>query len=98
MNTSFVTKIGKRGTFVIPTELRERFSLKEGDIVITEAMEEGLLLKPAIALPIEIYSLERKAEFILSNSISQEDYDTAKQTVRKMGLDPEKIPHYPSYK
>ena len=98
MNTAFVTKIGKRGTFVIPFEIREQLSLKEGDLLISEINEDGLMLKPAIALPIETYSLERKAEFILSNSISKKDYEASKEAVKAMGLDPNKIKHYSSYK
>lgn len=98
MQTTFVGKIGKRGTFVIPTELRERFSLKEGDLMITEASEEGLFLKPAVALPIETYSAERKAAFILSNSISVEDYEAAKKVVVAMGLNPANVEHYSPFK
>ena len=98
MQTTFVGKIGKRGTFVIPAELRERFSLKEGDVMITEASDEGLFLKPAVVLPVETYSLERKAAFILSNSISLEDYEEAKKAVVVMGLNPTAIEHYSPFK
>ncbi len=98
MQTTFVGKMGKRGTFVIPTELRERFSLKEGDLMITEVSEEGLFLKPAVALPIETYSPERKAAFILSNSISSEDYEAAQKAVIAMGLNPTRIEHYSPFK
>jgi hypothetical protein len=43
---------------------------------------------------VEVYTPERKAEFLLSNAINSEDYETAKEEVRKMGLDPAKIEHY----
>jgi len=67
--------------------------LEEGSQVIVEARPEGVLLRPVITLPVEIYSPERKAEFLLNNAITQEDYDLAVKEVRKMGLDPKDIPH-----
>lgn len=42
----------------------------------------------------EIYTPERKAEFLLSSAIGLEDYRAAVKEVRKMGLDPDKIDHY----
>jgi len=90
---SATTKIGKRGTIVIPANIRQNYGLEEGSQVIVEARSEGLLLRPVVTLPIEIYSHERKAEFLLNNAITQADYDQAVKEVRKMGLDPDEIPH-----
>jgi hypothetical protein len=36
---------------------------------------------------------ERKAEFLLSNATTRKDYERARKEVRKLGLDPEMIPH-----
>jgi AbrB family looped-hinge helix DNA binding protein len=88
-----ITKIGKRGTVVIPAALRRRFALNEGATVIIEEREDGLALRPAVTMPIEIYTPERKAEFLLSNSMDAEDYREAVAEVRKMGLDPCTIDH-----
>ena len=60
------SKVGKRGAVVIPARLRKRFGLREGMLVIAEAREDGILLRPAVALPLEAYSPERVAEFLLS--------------------------------
>jgi len=87
------TKIGKRGTVVIPARLRREYGLEEGSIVIAEAREEGLLLRPVMTLPLERYTPERKAEFLLNNAVTSKDYSWAAKEVRKMGLDPEKILH-----
>lgn len=87
------SKMGKRGTVVIPATLRRRFGLEEGSLVITEDTEEGILLRPAVAVPLEIYSDVRKAEFLLSNAVDSEDYARAADEVRKMGLDPAEVPH-----
>jgi hypothetical protein len=62
-------------------------------MVIAEAREEGVLLRPVVTLPVEIYTPERKAEFLLNNAVTREDYDWAMKEVRKLGIDPEKVPH-----
>ena len=81
-------KVGKRGTFVIPAELRRRYRLEEGSLVTVESREEGILLRPAVALPVEIYSPERRAEFLLANAVDEEDRAWAEKQVRALGLDP----------
>ncbi|MFH1349979.1 MAG: AbrB/MazE/SpoVT family DNA-binding domain-containing protein [Pseudomonadota bacterium] len=87
------TTVGKRGTVVIPAALRKKYGIEDGSQLIVEALPEGVLLRPVVTLPVEIYSPERKAEFILNNSVTIEDYDWASKEVRKMGLDPKMIPH-----
>ena len=87
------TKIGRLGAVVIPVGLRKKYGLEEGSLVIAEAREEGVLLRPAVALPLEMYTPERKAEFLLNNAVTQQDYSWAVKEVEKMGLDPKKIPH-----
>lgn len=86
-------RIGKRGTLVIPAPLRRRFGLSEGTEVIAEATEDGILLRPAVTVPMEIYSPERKAEFLLTNAVDPEDYERAREEVRALGVDPDVIAH-----
>lgn len=89
-----ITRIGKRGTLVIPAKLRQRFALREGDLLVTEEREDGILLRPAVAVPVEIYTPQRKAEFLLNNAVTKEDYDESCRIIREdFGLDPAKIPH-----
>ena len=88
------SRVGKRGTVVIPAALRRRFGIEEGSlIIIAEDREEGILIRPAAAVPLESYTPERREEFLLSNAVDEEDYARAKEEVRKMGLDPDTIPH-----
>lgn len=42
---------------------------------------------------LEEYSAERKAEFLLSNAVDEHDYAWAVREVRKLGIDPEAVPH-----
>jgi AbrB family looped-hinge helix DNA binding protein len=87
------TKVGKRGTIVIPANLRHKYGFEEGSQLLVEAVPEGVLLRPVVTLPVEIYTLERKAEFLLNNAITADDYASAMEQVRNMGLDPKRIPH-----
>jgi len=87
------SKVGKRGTVVIPAKLRKRFGIREGSLVIAEERGDGILIRPAVALPIEIYTPERVAQFLLTNAVDAEDYRRAVEDVRALGMDPESIPH-----
>ncbi|MEW5801836.1 MAG: AbrB/MazE/SpoVT family DNA-binding domain-containing protein [bacterium] len=87
-------KVGKRGTIVIPARLRRRFGIEEGSLVIIEEKEEGVLIRRAAAIPLEVYTPERRAEFLLSNAVNAQDYAQAREEVRKLGLDPDTIPHH----
>jgi AbrB family looped-hinge helix DNA binding protein len=91
---SETSRVGEKGTVVIPASLRRRFGLEEGSLIIAEEREDGILIRPAEMFPVEIYTPERKAEFLLSNAVDAEDYAHAEEEVRKMGLDPATIPHY----
>ncbi len=78
---------------VIPARLRKRFGLEEGSIVTAEETDDGILIRPAVLVPVERYSPERKAEFLLSTATTSADYHKARTSVRKLGLDPDSIPH-----
>ena len=93
MTNSAATRVGKRGAVVLPTELRRRFGIEEGGFVIAEARDDGILIRPAHLPPVETYTPERKAEFLLNNAIDAADYAEAVAEVRAMGLDPGQIPH-----
>ena len=86
------SKVGKRGTVVVPVRLRRKFGIEEGRLVVAEERPDGILNRPAVALPIEIYTPERRAEFLLSNAVDAEDYQAAVAEVKKMGLEPASIP------
>jgi AbrB family looped-hinge helix DNA binding protein len=86
-------RVGKRGAIVVPAKLRKRFGIEEGSIVIAEETEDGILIRPAIVVPVERYSAQRKAEFLLNNAIDGADYRKARREVRKMGLNPDSIRH-----
>jgi len=86
-------KVGKRGAIVVPAKLRKRFGIEEGSFITAEARDDGILIRPAIIVPVEKYSPERKAEFLLTNATNAADYRRARREVKRLGLDPDRIPH-----
>ena len=86
-------KVGKRGAVIVPAKLRKQFGIEEGSLVIAEAREDGILIRPAVIVPVERYSPERKAEFLLSTATTPQDYRRARKEVKKLGIDPDSIPH-----
>ena len=55
--------INSRGVVTLPAKLRQALGLKADDQLIAETVPEGLLLRPAVTLPIERYTPAREREF-----------------------------------
>ncbi len=55
--------VTSRGLVTLPAKLRRAIGVQANDLLIAETTPEGLLLRPAVTLPIEIYTDERIREF-----------------------------------
>ena len=55
--------INSRGVVTLPAKLRRAMGLTTDDQLIAETTPQGLLLRPAVTLPLEIYSSARIQEF-----------------------------------
>ncbi len=86
-------RVGRRGTIVVPAKLRKRYGIEEGSMVTAEPRAEGVLIRPAVVVPVERYTPERKAELLLSTATSAKDYNRARAEVKKLGFDPATILH-----
>jgi antitoxin PrlF len=58
-----VVTVTERGTITLPAKLRRQLGIRAEDQLVAEATPEGLLLRPAVTLPVEMYSDKRVAEF-----------------------------------
>ena len=58
-----IVTMTSRGVITLPAKLRQALGLKADDQLIAEPTADGLLLRPAITLPVEIYTPERVSEF-----------------------------------
>ncbi len=55
--------ITSRGVVTLPVKLRQALGLKADDRLIAETTPQGLLLRPSVTLPVELYTPEREREF-----------------------------------
>ena len=55
--------VTNRGVISLPAKLRKEAGIEPEDQLIAETTPEGILLRPAVTLPVEVYSEERIREF-----------------------------------
>ena len=60
--------LSSRGLITLPAKLRQALGLKVDDQLIAETTPEGILLRPAVTLPLELYSPQRLQEFEAAES------------------------------
>ena len=84
-------KMGKRGTLVLPAKLRRQFGLEDGSLLITEAKDGEIRLRPAFVYEPEVWTSEETAYFMLINSLTKEEWDENLPHVVELGVNPAKI-------
>lgn len=55
--------VSSRGVVTLPAKFRAALGIHADDLVIAETTPEGILLRPAVTLPVEMYSAARIGEF-----------------------------------
>ena len=53
-------QVGRRGTIVLSAATRRRYGLEDGSLFISEEREEGVLIRPAVAVPADLVEVRRK--------------------------------------
>ena len=74
--------VTSRGVVTLPAKLRAALGLKPDDHLIAETTPEGLLLRPAVTLPVEVYSEARIAEFDEAEADVEKALIRGKKTAR----------------
>ena len=77
---------------MIPARLRRKFGIGEGSTVLFDEGPDGLVIRPAVTVPVEVWTPERRAALLLENAVDRKDYAWAHREVRRMGLEPDTIP------
>ena len=85
-------KMGKRGTIVLPVKLRKQFGLGDGSLLVTEAKDGEIRIRPAFVYQPEAWSPQRKAYLTLINAMTQEEFDEVSALLREEGIDPTDAP------
>ena len=75
MKTTLTVSI--RGVVTLPAKFRSALGIEADTQVIAETTPEGIMLRPAVTLPIEMYSAARINEF------DSAEADLAKSLTRK---------------
>ncbi len=52
-----------RGVITLPAKLRRALGLEAGEVLVAETTPDGILLRPTVSIPVEIYTEERIEEF-----------------------------------
>lgn len=55
--------VNQRGVITLPAKLRKALGISGEDLLIAETTPDGVLLRPAVALPVEMYTADRVSEF-----------------------------------
>jgi len=55
--------VTSRGVVSLPAKLRRATGIMADDRLIAETTPEGILLRPTVTLPVEIYTADRIREF-----------------------------------
>ncbi len=69
-----VISINSRGTLTLPREMRRRLGVSHNAQIVAEETEDGILLRPGVTFPVEMYSDARLAEFRRNNEESLARY------------------------
>ena len=85
-------KMGKRGTIVLPAKLRKQFGLQDGSLLVTEAKDGEIRIRPAFLYEPEVWTPRRKAYLTLINTMTKEEYDRVAALLREEGIDPTDVP------
>ena len=56
-------QVNERGTLTLPKAFRKAMGIDRGGTVAVELADGGIVLRPSISFPIEIYSDDRIREF-----------------------------------
>lgn len=54
-----IISIDQRGTLTLPKEIRELLGLSGSGQVVVESTKKGVLLRPEVIVPVEIYDKEK---------------------------------------
>jgi AbrB family looped-hinge helix DNA binding protein len=81
-------KMGKRGTIVLPSQVRKQFGLEDGSLLNIDVAEGRISLSPSYAYDVEVWTPQRKAYLTLINAMTKEEYDQVGALLREEGIDP----------
>ncbi len=55
--------VTERGVVSLPAKMRALLGIRGKDVLLAETTPEGILLRPTVTLPVELYTPQRLKEF-----------------------------------
>ena len=91
--TEVFIQMGKRGTVVIPAKMRKKLSMLDGCLLLVGETEGVIRLRVAKVMNPDADSRLKMAQCLLSRAEDLGEYFSAMEEVRRMGFDPDEVPH-----
>jgi AbrB family looped-hinge helix DNA binding protein len=76
--------VSARGQLTLPAKLRKRLGIEPGSVVVAEEKDGALVLRPAVVLPIRIYTDEEIAEWTADDAMSEVDLAALKTRLSRL--------------
>lgn len=70
--------VSSRGVVALPAAMLNAAGIRTQSGIIAETSAEGILLRPAVTLPMELYTSERIAEFDAAESDAAQAFERGK--------------------
>lgn len=86
-------QMGKRGTVVIPAKLRKKLGMSDGCLLWVSEVEGAVQLRLAKVVAPEGDARLKMAQRLLTGAQDLGEYFAAMEEVRRMGFDPDEVPH-----
>jgi bifunctional DNA-binding transcriptional regulator/antitoxin component of YhaV-PrlF toxin-antitoxin module len=86
-------QMGKRGTVVIPAKLRKKLGMNDGCLLVISEDEGVVRLHVAKVMSTDGDARLKMAQRLLSGAEDLGEYFAAMEEVRRMGFDPDEVPH-----
>ena len=91
--TEVFIQMGKRGTVVIPAKMRKKLSMLDGCLLLVGETEGVIRLRVAKVMNPDADSRLKMAQRLLGGAEDLGEYFSAMEEVRRMGFDPDEVPH-----
>ncbi len=83
MKTNLI--VSSRGQLTLPVEIRKKYGINEGSVLIAEDRNGEIILKPATIIEVEYYTDEQIQEWSTNDSFqSNREVETVRSKLQKL--------------
>lgn len=84
MKTNLI--VSSRGQLTLPSEIRKKYGIDEGSVLVAEDRNGEIILKPATVMEVEYYTDEQIKEWSAADTfISDSERETVRSRLQKLG-------------